>query len=41
MSYQVVQIEWYTGVNIESDFADVFETTDGVPLEVTSGVCEC
>jgi hypothetical protein len=40
MPYQIVQLMWYGGVSVGNLYADVFETTAGVPLEITSGVYE-
>jgi hypothetical protein len=38
-TYQIIQLRWYGGVYSGGDqYADVFETTSGVPLEVTSAV---
>ena len=38
-TYQVIQLRWYGGVYSGGDaYADVFESTSGVPLEITSAV---
>jgi YVTN family beta-propeller protein len=38
-TYQVIQLRWYGGVYLGGDeYADVFESTSGVPLEITSAV---
>jgi hypothetical protein len=40
-TYQVIQLRWYGGVYSGGDaYADVFESTSGVPLEITSAVFE-
>ena len=38
-TYQVIQLRWYAGAYSGGDaYADVFESTSGVPLEITSAV---
>jgi hypothetical protein len=38
-TYQVIQLRWYAGIYGGGDqYADVFESTSGVPLEITSAV---